>query len=456
MTVRSTAWMTAATSLLIMAGVACLASCGTANPAKAAFQESVVTTTGLPVFPGAEGFGVDTPAGRGGAVIHVTSLAAEGPGTLREALATAGPRTIVFDVGGIIDATEPLVITEPFVTVAGQTAPGSGITIIGTTLCVVTHDVLIQHLRLRPGDRPNGPDPGGRDGIAITSNADFPAGTHHVVIDHCSVSWALDEGMSTWGPDVHDITFRRCIIAENLSKSIHPEGEHSKGLLIGDHGKRIAVIGNLFASNMQRSPFVKGDVSALIANNFISNPGQVAIHFGDLENSGPSLGTVIGNVLLPGQDTRRRTPLVALLIDMDRATRVYGMDNDPGGRALWRSWLARKAWRDIAAYAEAPLRCEPLTLRPVAEVRNWVLDGAGAWPAGRDEVDLRIVAAVREGRGRIIDAIAEVGGFPATATVTRPAEVPADPHGDADGDGYTNLEAWLHKCAARAEGAGPM
>jgi len=397
----------------------------------------------LAVFPGAEGFGTDTPAGRGGAVIRVTNLDDDGPGSLRAALAMSGPRTIVFEVAGVIDATEAMVIQNPLVTVAGQTAPSPGVTIIGAGLAIVTHDVLIQHLRIRVGDRAVGPDPGGRDGISVTGTPDGETHVGNVVIDHCSISWAIDEGCSTWNPGVHDVTFRQCIIGENLSESLHPKGEHSKGMLIGDHCRRISVIGNLFAHNMQRNPLVKGDVSVLIVNNLVYNSGQLAIHTSDPEGSGLSHATIIGNTLIRGPDTIRIVPMIWRSVDTKPGSHIYRRDNR----------IAKDADSTKTLFAFDPtVNIEPITLRASGDVAEWVLSTAGARPADRDETDLRMVSNVRNGDGGIIDSQDEVGGFPSAAAVAQPLVIPDNPSADPDGNGYTNLEEWLHALAAEVEG----
>jgi hypothetical protein len=405
-----------------------------------------------PVLPGAEGYGINTPAGRGGQVLRVTSLAAEGAGSLRAALAAPGPRMVVFEVGGVIALRDPLIIDQPCVTVAGQTAPEPGIAIIGAGLFVTASDVLVQHLRIRVGDRPEGPAPDARDALSVYPGPEARP-TRKVVIDHCSLSWAVDECASTWGAVVSDVTFRQCVFAEGLSRSIHPKGEHSKGLLLGDHARRIAVIGNLFAHNMQRNPFVKGDVSALIVNNLVYNPGVLGIHFGDHEKSGPSLAVVMGNVFVPGPGTVAQIPLVTLQTDMDRATRVYAFDNDPGNRREWMGLMMSACWTALEKPEASPVRVTPLTVRPSARVKEWVLASAGARPAHRDAVDARIIRDVREGTGRIIDHPGEAGGFPADTLVRKPLSLPADPNGDADGNGYTNLEDWLHGLARAVEWA---
>src|SRR6188474_1117151 len=144
----------------------------------------------LPAFPGATGFGSNTPGGRGGIVIEVTNVNDDGPGSFREALNTPGVRTIVFRTGGIIELQSDLQVTEPFVTIAGQTAPGDGIALKNFALSVFTHDIIIRGMRFRPGDDPDGESPDIRDCLAMQ------AGTEHVIIDHCSFSWSIDENVS--------------------------------------------------------------------------------------------------------------------------------------------------------------------------------------------------------------------------------------------------------------------
>lgn len=403
----------------------------------------------LPVFPGAEGFGTDTPAGRGGAVISVTSLSDSGSGSLREALQTAGPRFILFEVAGLIHLESNIEIAQPYVTLAGQTAPNPGITLCGAGLSIATHDVLVQHIAVRVGDRSEGPPPDARDGISIYPGSE---GAYHVVVDHCSLTWAIDENMSHWGKGVHDITFRNCLAAEGLSHSIHPKGEHSKGLLLGDFGQRIAVIGCLFAHNVMRNPFVKGGVTALVVNNLIYNPGNAAIHLGDAERSGPSWVSAAGNVLIPGPDTRWYTALAWVQGDAhpDAYLALYG--NQSNGRRMGHAWRRRNAPRILTDWMNAPVRVAPLTLRTCEETADWVTRQAGSRPACRDAVDTRIVESMKTRTGRIIDRPEDVGGLPDTPPVYRSQTLPPRPQEDDDHDGYSNIEEWLHEQAREVEG----
>jgi hypothetical protein len=265
-----------------------------------------------PAFPGAQGFGAVTQGGRGGKIVRVTTLAAKGPGSLHEALRAKGPRIIVFEVGGVIDlAGERLTVKQPFVTVAGQTAPSPGITLIKGTFSVETHDAIVQHLRIRPGEAGHGKKSGWEaDGMVTIESS-------RIILDHLSCTWATDENLSASGDRFgggdtvadwrkhtsRDITISNCLIAEGLSRSTHGKGEHSKGTLLHDNATNIAVIGNLYASNVERNPLAKGGVHAVIANNWIFNPGRNAIHHA-LSNSEwgthpheTSRLTVVGNVL---------------------------------------------------------------------------------------------------------------------------------------------------------------
>ena len=403
---------------------------------------------GLPVFPGAEGFGSTTVAGRGGDLIRVTTLNASGPGSLEAALTASGRRVVVFEVGGVIELSQNIRITEPFITVAGQTAPSPGITLIGAGIDVGTHDVLIQHIRVRPGDAPGGADPENRDGIAVTGDSRGGTLVYNVVIDHCSVTWAIDEGMSTWYEGVSDITFSNNLIAENLSESLHPKGEHSKGLLVGDHSRRISVIGNVFAHNMRRNPLLKGDTSALIANNLVFNGGTQAIGFSDAERSGRSIATITGNLFIPGPDTagtdyvwrgRETSDEIELFMDGNLVDIGDLVDFTPNAA--------------IAAVAVAvpPVTVVPLTVEPASELEASLLASAGAFPADRDEVDARIIQSIADRSGSIIDSQDEVGGYPSPGATSRTLVPPADPHGDENGNGYTNLEEWLHGFSNSAE-----
>jgi pectate lyase len=376
-------------------------------------------------FPGAMGAAATTPGGRGGEIVRVTTLAPTGPGSFLEAVKKSGPRIVVFEVGGIIDLAESTVkITEPFLTIAGQTAPAPGVTLIRGGIDITTHDVIVRHIRVRPGD-------GGR---ARLSGNDYDAistiGAHDIIVDHCSLTWATDENLSASGPRFtgktpdewrqgasHRITFSNNLIAEGLADSVHVKGEHSKGSLIHDNASDILIVGNLYSNNKERSPLFKGGVRGAIINNLIYDPGQRAIHYnliaeewGDHPYQTGEMA-VVGNVLRAGQSTIPNLALVTVGGSGDLA--LYERDNiavdRQGGPLPLRG-----------SYTTAPIKILKLpaptipgvTPMPARDVQDFVIRNAGAWNWQRDHEDARIVADVIEGRGFIIDSQAQTGGYP--------------------------------------------
>lgn len=394
------------------------------------------------VFPGAVGFGSETPAGRGGRIIVVTNLDSDGPGSLREALLTDEPRIVVFEVGGIIDLDRhSLRIRSPFLTVAGQTAPSPGITLIRGGISISTHDVLIQHIAVRPGDagqaRRSGWEP---DGIGISTG-------HNVVIDHCSTTWSVDENLSASGPRLEgetsaNITFSHCLIAEGLDDSSHHWSAHSKGSLIHDRVTRVSIIGCLYAHNADRNPYFKIGTSGVVVNTIIYNPRDVAINlnWSEKEWAGftPPSETnlaIVGNVLLPGPDTPAGLPLVS-----GRIGAVFLQDNLVSTPDTAKGRLVVDSVRTLP---DAPLWPLHLVARPADQALEAVLLNAGSRPADRHPIDRRIIASVRTGSGRIIDSQDDVGGYPADASTRHRLNVPA-----------SDIEGWLAARACSVEPSG--
>jgi pectate lyase len=370
-----------------------------------------------------------TGGGHGGRIVRVTNLAGAGPGSLAAALTTKGPRVIVFEVGGVIDLKgKGLEVSEPLVTVAGQTAPSPGITLIRGGLKIATHDVILQHLRIRPGAAGRAKGSGWEvDGLSTAGDA------HDVLVDHLSCTWATDENLSASGPRFsgaspedwrkatsHRTTIRNCIIAEGLSHSTHAKGEHSKGSLIHDNATDIAILGNLFANNVQRNPLFKGGARGIVVNNLIVNPGNKAIHFGLVPDEWvghawePGRMAVISNLLLGGADTSRnlalmthaRGPLVLHLRD-NRAQNKSG-----GSLPIYETQAGSGTTNGCELINQPPLWPEGLLPLPVDQVKEAVLTHAGARPWDRDAIDQRIIAQAQTGTGRIIDSETAVGGYP--------------------------------------------
>ena len=395
----------------------------------------------ITAFPGAQGWAAYTPGGRGGQIVRVTALAAAGPGSFREAVQMKGHRIVVFEVGGVIDLKRQSVhVREPFLTIAGQTAPSPGITFIRGGIQIETHDVVVRHVRVRPGDA----GAAKRSGWEVDAIA--TAGAYNVVVDHCSCTWATDENLSASGPRFegdtvdqwrkgtsHRITFSNCIIAEGLNDSTHGKGPHSKGSLIHDNATEIAVVANLYASNVNRNPLFKGGVRGVIVNNFIYNPRSKAVHYrlppGEWTGHEHVTGqmVIVGNVMNGGPDTSQGVPLLSY--DGDGPCEVYLEDNIAVDKSSQEVKLLAAVppngqGRECRLMDGKPLWPEELTAMPASDVKEYVSRNAGARPWDRDEIDKRIVRGALDGTGRIIDSERDVGGYPAVPETRSPF----DPH----------------------------
>jgi pectate lyase len=420
---------------------------------------------GLPVFPGAEGFGTKTIAGRGGKVIEVTSLADDGPGTLRAAVNVSSPRIIVFRVVGTIELKSELQILNPFVTLAGQTAPGGGICIKGAGIAIMTHDVLIQHIRVRPGNK--GPIQAEiNDAISIMGKyAGQNDDAYNVVVDHVSASWGEDETVSTWF-GAHDITISWCIISEALNRSRHRKKTHSAGLLIGDSSYHVSIHHNLLAHNDFRNPLISKGGTHDIVNNVIYNWGVLPAEIGDYDSN--TFLNFIGNCFIAGSSTN---PGPFEILFSEGNPNIFVKDNigphrpDPNmddwaivGFRWGEEGVAPEKHRSHTKF-ETP----PITSTSPIEARNVVLAKAGAIAPQRDAVDQRIVNDVKNGTGSIIDSPEDVGGYPELASGTPSMDTDhdgmpddwelnsgldpkdaSDGNSDLDSDGYTNIEEYLH------------
>lgn len=446
----------------------------------------------LPVFPGAVGYGTDTPAGRGGLVYRVTSLADAGPGSLRFGVEhLSGPRVIVFEVSGVIRLAADLVVRHSgdrdhgFLTIAGQTAPAPGITLAGGGISIQSHDVLIQHIAVRPGDRLQPVD--NRDCIKIGGDS----AVHHIVIDHVSCSWAIDETVSTWSDrgSIRDVTFSSCIFSEPVVNGGHSKGSHPYGPIGGRHSSNLSLIGNLLAFAFGRNPLVRDETGgAQIVNNLIYRPGvwsNSVVYIGDLTLP-PHAVSVIGNVILrhpvpfqlemtDGNGVRSRreftaadyrntaifvhsviSPEARLFLHDNRILNPmtgiwYPVDGDP-----WNAEILR----DSPKHPVQRLTADPYvnsggvswTPMPSTQVEARVLARAGQRPVARDALDAALVEKVRTRTGSFLqDLVGDDPWAPVDVRHTRALKLPDNPDRDEDGDGYTHLEDWLHRLALEVE-----
>ncbi len=441
----------------------------------------------LPIIPGAHGFGMETPAGSGRhldvpktRVIKVTNLNPSGPGSLREALEAEGPRVVVFEVSGNIDFTPfgGINIKHPYLTVTGQTAPSPGITLKGCELHVRAHDVLIQHVRFRVADLrdPSRPERDPKSGWSQWGERDnMKVIGDRIVIDHCSFSWATDENVQSNGSN---LTFRHNIFSECLNSPKHHKGGHSKGLLVlkqGEgQGQNVAVVGNLFAHNADRNPTAAAGVKIAIINNLVYGADQrpgIAMTLSNaprrgLTHGGGACASVIGIHI-------DRTPCAIRFIsrENEEVGRVFFDDllfcyNDKQGkyveeriRDVWnaphmkifKEWCGKTVHPLRSKVDRPPVVVPGLQIKPSTEVRDWVLANAGARPADRGPVDKRVVRQVRTRTGSIPQSQTDVGSWPNLPQNRRKLTPPANPNADDDGDGYTNLENWLHGFAEEVE-----
>lgn len=426
-----------------------------------------------PAFPGAQGYGAHATGGRGGRVIHVTSLADSGPGTLRDAIMQAGPRIIVFDTAGSIAIKSQLLVTHGGLTIAGQTAPGEGITITGSRMRLKAGNIIIRGLHFRPGDG-EGTDPGDRDGMMIGTN-EFRM--ENIMIDHNSFTWAIDENLTING-NVHKVTLSNNIVGEGLSHSLHPKGEHSKGLLVSNWASddpagdsEISIIGNLFASNSQRNPEVRAGQKIEIINNLSYNYGlshTVIWVGGGGKGTLKTSANIIGNVMKPGPSSPNHKVPIAIA-GMAEGSRVFLKDNRwtklSSGKAGPQD-QARLYWDAGGAeyIVPRPDFGSGATIIDSREVMAHVLANAGTARFSRNRVDARILRNATAGTGRIIDSPIQVGMIPGTRSESVAPARDSDGDGmpdwfedrygldkraddssrDRDRDGFTNIEEYIN------------
>ncbi|MDZ4112162.1 MAG: pectate lyase [Brevundimonas sp.] len=416
-------------------------------------------------FPGAEGAGRHAAGGRGGAALRVSNLDDSGPGSLRAAIETDGPRTIIFDIGGTIRLASPLTIRRGRITLAGKTAPGGGITLRDQPLVIAADDVIVRHIRSRLGDE-SGVE---ADAISIERG-------RRIILDHVSASWSVDETLSVGSrydpPErgVYDVTVQWSVISESLNASGHAKGDHGYGSLVrGGHGAHMTFHHNLWASHRARMPRPGNYNPAAVdptgprlefrSNVFYNWGGAHAGYNADTESL--SAYAFTGNAYLTGPDSRGRLAFD----ESNPLARAWFEDNAMDGVLPADPWsLVRDADRPRYRLTGRPDWADPARQPPDAALAR-VLDRAGAG-ATRDAVDERIVAGVRNRSGRIIDSQTQVGGWPELdpGSPWRDADGdglpddweeargldasdPADGAADADGDGFTNLEDWLNALA---------
>ncbi|HEV2292730.1 MAG TPA: hypothetical protein VGR35_02680 [Tepidisphaeraceae bacterium] len=426
-------------------------------------------------FPGAEGYGRFARGGRGGEVYEVTNLNDAGPGSLREAVEAEGPRTVVFRVGGTINLKSKLVIKNPYITIAGQTAPGDGIATRGYTFGVAgAHDVIIRYVRIRIGDESG----------QTMDGSGMGGGTDHAIMDHCSIAWSIDEGFSSRGG--RNITLQRSIIAEPLNMSIHShyvgsgKGHGYAGSISGDIG---SFHHNLLANCAGRNWSLAGGLTG--GNKFAGHldiRNNVVYNWHHRTNDGGVRNlNLVGNYYIPGPATEVFHLLKAVM-EMklpDDVQQYYVSGNVMEGRPQYNpdNWKNGGVIGEYDRYPDMVLAkpfCPSfITEQSAKDAYESVIADVGANFPRYDAIDARTVRDVQRrgftykgsktGLPGIPDSVQDVGGYVELKGGPAPADRdhdgmpdaweqkhnlnPDDPHDgnrDAVGDGYTNLERYLN------------
>ncbi len=435
---------------------------------KTPLPSAAISTHGprVPAFPGAEGFGAFAFGGRGGKLYRVTNLNDNGPGSLREAAEAEGPRIVVFDVSGTIELETPIRVYHPYMTLAGQTAPGDGITVAKRQFDVRTYDVIVRHMRFRHGDYHDLDDWSFR----------IRGGTH-VIADHISVSWGVDGNVGVTHMD--NATIQNSMLTKPLCDSIHPKGVRGYGALVrGRHGARYSFLRNLWTNHRWRVP----------------RPGNYLSHEEDPHGL---LMDFRNNVIYQGLGANYDEDSITLynivnnysltpwrLIEHSPYTQGYFAGNYEAGEEVVDQWSLlgpSDAVQRQNHEQEAPFETGDVTTLTAEEAWETVMAKAGPWL--RDTHDTFVVQEVRNYQRREIegadapydlpdwwtlgeiDTQDEVGGLPELVSVSTPEWIDSNRNGipdwwehaqwldsddpniariDSNGNGYTNIEDYLN------------
>lgn len=375
----------------------------------------------LPAFPGAQGFGTNTPGGRGGRVLFVSNLNDSGPGSFREACESKGQRIILFRVSGTIQLKSPITVTNPYLTIAGQTAPGDGICLRDAAFGISTHDVVVRFIRSRLGDESS------RQSDAF----DILHGSRNVVLDHVSASWSIDEVLSLSGNN-QDITVQWCLIGEALRKSKHSKGSHGYGSLARANGP-VTFHHNLWIHNDSRNPRLGDNYGRGpnfptfdVRNNVIYNFGGTA--------SGLTQGILkvnyVANYIRPGPSSRAKSPIT--IGPNNSQIEFFIRENVfDGNAALTRDnskffSQVEEGGQRIVHTVEHPFESPTVSTTSADVALTMVLAKAGCNLPKRDVVDVRLIEHVQSRTGRIIDSQNEVGGWPELMSSKMPSDTDED------------------------------
>ena len=443
-------------------------------------------TPSVPAFPGAEGYGAMTRGGRGGKVILVTNLNDSGPGSLREACEAEGPRVVVFTVSGTITLESRLTISNPYITIAGQTVPGDGICIKKYQLSINASEVIIRYIRVRLGDETD-------------NDADAISGRYHknIILDHVSASWSIDETVSIYYCE--NVTIQWCLVSESLYNAGHVKGTHGFGGIWGSNYSTYHH--NLLAHHSSRNPrFASGCGYNDFRNNVVYNWGYNSAYGGEKRHEGDdrfnfTVVNMVANYFKPGPATRPGKGAHRIInpssgsLD-DGFGKWYVADNVVHGNPAvtadnWDGGVQPQGGSSHIPKLklDQPFNAIPINQQTAEEAYSSVLESVGASLPKRDAIDARIVDETRNGYATyegdtyknkrrvpdaskkcgIIDSQADVHGWPELKSLSAPPDSDSDgmpdewekKYGfdshdasnaskDNDNDGYTNIEEYLN------------
>ncbi len=378
-------------------------------------------------FPGAEGFAKYVTGGRGGKVVVVTNLNDSGPGSLREAVKKKEPRIITFAVSGTIALESDLSINYGDVTIAGQSAPGDGICIKNYPVKVSANNVIIRYMRFRLGDERKVQD----DAISGTRQKD-------VIIDHCSMSWSVDECASFYWNE--NFTMQWCLISESLNASVHEKGAHGYGGIWG--GKKATFHHNLIANHTSRLPRFSGSSTTPNGpDELVDFRNNVIYNWVNNNTYGGEKGryNVIGNYYKPGPATlpKKSTWIVNPSSPLGQffVTENVLLGNVQVTKDNWNGGVKASSLDSVRV--KVPFQSEPIDQQSPEKAFDLVLKHAGA-SLRRDAVDTRIVEEVRTGKSTsgkksdgIIDTQSQVGGWPELKSIPAASDEDHDGMPDA-------------------------
>ncbi len=400
----------------------------------------------VPAFPGAEGGGKYTKGARASSspsVYHVTNLNAKGSGSFADAVSETG-RVIVFDVGGTIELNGTLTIGSNNLTILGQTAPGDGITFTGGDILIKdgVSNVIMRHIRVRPTDK-NGGEP---DAIGGRWN-------RNIILDHCSMSWSVDEMMTLYAGSSESrtpgsyLTVQNCIAAESLRMSNHIKGAHGYGGIVGATSS--SWLNNLFAHHDSRSPRLDRELKKTdFSNNVIYNWGKTNSAYGaepysyNNKTQTPSVVNWVNNYYKYGPGTGYG--IRGRIFDVSNSGQEpYSQFYFNGNYVEGYTEVTADNTRGINNSDYAEFLTEEVDMGNYAyeensaeEAYEYVLENAGATLPKRDAIDARIVNDVKNRTGRIINNANETGGIIETEKTERVFEIPQEWISEHGFDGY--------------------